>query len=59
MIIRKENESDIANVTTVHNQAFNGPDEVEIIRREGKDEKNFLGVFRFYLLVQLRFGKRK
>ncbi len=31
MIIREENESDIANVTTVHNQAFNGPDEGEII----------------------------
>ena len=31
MIIREENESDIANVTTVHNQAFNGPDEGEIV----------------------------
>ena len=32
MIIRKENESDIANITTVHNQAFNGLDEGKIVK---------------------------
>ncbi len=32
MTIRKENESDIANITTVHNQAFNGLDEGKIVK---------------------------
>ncbi len=32
MIIREENESDIASITTVHNQAFNGPDEGKIVK---------------------------
>ena len=32
MIIREENESDIADITAVHNQAFNGPDEGKIVR---------------------------
>jgi len=42
MIIRKENESDIANITTVHNQAFNGPDEGEIV--EGLRKNNNLTI---------------
>ncbi len=37
MIIREENESDIANITTVHNQAFNGPDEGEIVKNLRKN----------------------
>jgi len=32
MIIREENQSDIASITTVHSQAFNGPDEGEIVK---------------------------
>ncbi|GAI56501.1 unnamed protein product, partial [marine sediment metagenome] len=37
MIIREENESDIANITTVHNQAFNEPDEGEIVKNLRKN----------------------
>ena len=38
MIIRKENELDIANITTVHNQAFNGPDEGKIVKNLRKND---------------------
>ncbi|HDY88579.1 MAG TPA: N-acetyltransferase, partial [bacterium] len=38
MIIRKENESDIANITTIHNQAFNGLDEGKIVRNLRKND---------------------
>ena len=37
MIIREENESDIINITTVHNQAFNGPDEGKIVKNLRKN----------------------
>ena len=38
MIIREENESDIAKITTIHNQAFNGPDEGEIVEGLRKND---------------------
>jgi len=37
MIIREENQSDIASITTVHSQAFNGPDEGEIVKNLRKN----------------------
>ena len=38
MIIRKEDESDIANITTVHNQAFDGLDEGKIVKNLRKND---------------------
>lgn len=38
MIIREENESDIAKITTIHNQAFNGLDEEKIVRNLRKND---------------------
>ena len=37
MIIREENESDIANITAVHGQAFNGSDEGKIVKNLRKN----------------------
>ena len=37
MLIRNENESDIEDITNIHKQAFNGPDEGEIVKNLRKN----------------------
>ena len=37
MLIRNENESDIEDITNIHDQAFNGPDEGKIVKNLRKN----------------------